>query len=242
MSATQKKVVLNRPVFAQRGFDSRALTVLTTLLHRFPEPDDYEVFIQRGGQQLRRLHVQVAPENAEQQINLDMATLDGEACSCGCKAEAAYRLAAGGMMGFYVSQGTGKYTVMVTRFSKQEKAKPVLLDSSKVVPRGDFFAITLVQPGAYRVLNTRSKAEAVIKVGFPKRKQYRVDEATLVKIRRSGEFRRRSIQIYAGQTVVFQCNAPARLQIQMVEADKITEKPTKRPPYTLRKGPSKTDK
>ena len=45
-----KSVVLNRAIFSQRSFDSAALTVLTSLFHRFPEAGDYDLFVRRGEQ------------------------------------------------------------------------------------------------------------------------------------------------------------------------------------------------
>jgi hypothetical protein len=58
----RKNVVLNRPVFAQQVFDSRSLTVLTTLFHRFPEAGDYDLTIWRDERMVHRAHVRVSME------------------------------------------------------------------------------------------------------------------------------------------------------------------------------------
>ena len=84
MIGTSKGVALNRPVFTQRAFDSGGLTVLTTLLHHFAEPGRYDVLVHRGGTLAGRLPVRVARDNAEHQINVDMAALGEEKRDCGC--------------------------------------------------------------------------------------------------------------------------------------------------------------
>lgn len=60
----RKNVVLNRPVFTQQAFDSRALTVLTTLFHRFPEAGDYNLTIWRDERMIHRAHVRGGVEGA----------------------------------------------------------------------------------------------------------------------------------------------------------------------------------
>jgi hypothetical protein len=223
--------VLNRPVFTQRAFDSSSLTVLTTLFHHFPEAGDYDLVVRRGERVIHRTQVRIVAENAPQQINVDLATL-GDAETCG-------PLGADSVMGFYVSQGTGQYAVTIRQLAAREKR--TLLDSSAVVPEGDFFAITLVRPGIYRVLNKEGKGAGTIHVSLPKGKKYRVDQATLVKIGKQGMFKPRAVRILAGQTVVFQCTAPARIHAELAKAEGTSEKPIERRRYTLRKRPTKAD-
>ncbi len=228
---TRQKVVLNRAIFSARPLDSSALTVLSTLIHRFPEPGDYEVFIRRGGQLVQRAPVRVVKEDATYQINVDMAALDeaggGECC---CDDDSAYVLNAGGVMTFHATRGTGAYNVSVTQLGEREKH--TLLDSREVVPAGDWFAVTLVRPGLYKV--SAGDASAEIRVGMPKAGGgYRTDEANLVELSKTG-FRTKSARMLSGQTVVFQMSVPARVRVELVEPDKATLPGEKRGTFTLR--------
>jgi hypothetical protein len=71
----RRPAVLNRAVFTNRTFDSRALSVLTTLVHRFVEPGHYDVFVRRNGSVVHRTQVDVAPDHARTQVNVDMANV-----------------------------------------------------------------------------------------------------------------------------------------------------------------------
>lgn len=239
MNAKSKNVFLNRAIFTQEAFDSGALSVLTTLFHRFPEAGDYEVFIWRGGQLRRRLHVSVGADYRDLQLNLDLTAAGEEETRCGCEAESCYTLAEGGVLGFYVSQGTSRYAVKIIQTIDEKKEKRVWLDSQEVIPEGDLFAVTLFRPGVYSVRNTETKSESRIRVSMPKGKGYRADQPTLLQISKDGLFRRRLSRIQAGQSVVFQCNAPARIQIDLIEAQETTREPVRRRRYARGRRPKR---
>ena len=230
---TRKKAVLNRAVFTRRAFDSRALTVLATLIHHFQEVGDCDLFVQRGGQVVFRTHVHVVAEDAPRQIDVDLAALPQAETGCGCEGAAGYTLAAGGVMTFHAAEGIGQYVVKITRRSGREKH--VVLDSSEVIPAGDLFAVTLVRPGTYEVRGPRSSGR--IHVSLPKKDEgYRPDQPVLVELTKRGTFKPRAVRILAGQTVVFLCTIPAQISVEMARPDKSTEKPTDRPRrYTLRR-------
>ena len=229
MSENKKQAALNRAVFTQDTFDSGSLTVLTTLIHRFPEAGDYEVYVHSARKPVRRLHVHVSPEYGDNQINLDLSNPEGGDHACGCGARAGYELAAGGVMGFYVSQGAGRYSVQITQMDNQKEKKRTLLKSEEDVPEGDFFAVTLVRPGTYRVVTSNGNEEKKIRVRMPKGKPYRVDEAVLIRLRKSGDFERRGVQLYPGQSVVFQMDTSARIRLMLDEAEDGIQAPSRRP-------------
>ncbi len=231
--ATQK-AVLNRPVFTQRAFDSSALTVLTTFIHRFAEAGAYDLFIRRGERVVHRATVNVVREaNAAHQVDVDMASLGTEPKGCGCGKRAEYTLREGGVMCFFVSRGTSRYSVVVEQIWTKEKK--TLLDSAKNIPAGDLFAVTLVLPGAYRAVNTEGNAEMLVEVSMPA-ERYRVDQPTLVEIGRTGKFGARRAGIQLGQTVVFRCGAQARIQMELVKPhDIIQKREQEKPRFTVRK-------
>ncbi len=231
---TNEKAALNRPVFTQRAFDSSAMTVLTTFIHRFAEAGSCDLFVRRGERVVHRATVNVVKEtNAPHQVDIDMATLGAQAKGCECGKHAGYTLREGGVMCFFVSRGTSRYSVMIEQIGAKEKK--VLADSRETVPAGDLFAVTLVLPGAYRVVNTQGNAEMQVEVGMPA-ERYRLDQPTIVDIQRTGKFGARRASILLGQTVVFRCGAPARLQMELVKPhDIIQKREQEKPSYTVRK-------
>ncbi|GBD09473.1 hypothetical protein HRbin22_01727 [Candidatus Thermoflexus japonica] len=220
----RKNVVLNRPVFAQRAFDSRALTVLTALFHRFPEAGDYDLKIWQDERMIHRAHVRVSAEGTPAQLHLDLAALGEMAES--------YLLAAGGVIGFYVSRGIGRYRVEIAQLTRREKV--VRLDNSQVIPEGDLFAVTLVRPGIYRVLQVEGRGEGEIHVRLPGKERYRPDQVTRVTVGKEGVMEPRVVEILAGQSVVFWCTIPASLRVEWVKAMEELEPPIQRPRLTRR--------
>ncbi|WP_376790726.1 hypothetical protein [Thermoflexus sp.] len=214
----RKNVVLNRPVFAQRAFDSQALTVLTTLFHRFPEAGDYDLWVWQGERLIHRAQVSVVAEGGPHQIHLDLATLT--------EVNKPYSLAVGGVIGFYVSHGVGRYHVKIVQITRREKA--VRLDSSDVIPAGDLFAVTLVRPGIYRVLQAEGKGEGEIRVRLPRGERYRPDQATRVTIGKEGMMEPHAVEILAGQSVVFWCTVPTSLRIEWMREEEAAGPPIQR--------------
>lgn len=216
MTAMPTGAVLNRPVFTQRSFDSSALTVLATLLHRFVDAGTYEVFIMRSDVVIHRAAVDVAPEHPRQQINLDMANVVESKRACGCEGDAAIELRTGGVLGFYVSTGTGKYSVTARNLNVTDRSIRPALESRQGVPAGDLFALTLVRPGGYRV-TAKPGGDASITVRVPgDEKEYRPDRPTLVTVRKGG-FDPKSIEIFSGQSVVFQIESPAEIRAELIK-------------------------
>ena len=215
---TRRPAVLNRAVFTNRTFDSRALSVLTTLVHRFVEPGHYDVFVRRNGSVVHRTQVDVAPDHARTQVNVDMANVPESKRACGCHGDAAIELRAGGALVFYVSAGVGGYSVTVTNRGARDEKSGLALDNTKGVPAGGLFALTLVQPGSYRI-SAGSKAEAQVAVRMPVReKGYRPDRVTLTTLREGG-FDPKAIEIFSGQSVAIQCEVGADIRAELVKED-----------------------
>lgn len=243
MINTVKKMVLNRAVFSKRPYDSGALTVLGTLFHRFPEAGDYELFVSRDGETVHRTQVQVVAGNAPAQANLDLASLGSLAEGCHCEADKPLVLLAGGVVSFYASQGVSAYSVEVSKSDDKNKRKVTLLDSSGFLPEGDLYAVTLVHAGVYRVTATagKTKVEGEIRVGAPGGEKYRTERPALVQLGKEG-FNSKSVQIQAGQTVVFQLNQPARIVVQLVKPEGPPIKDKVRQKHTINRARPTADK
>jgi hypothetical protein len=218
MNPTRRPALLNRAVFTQRAFDSRALSVLTTLVQRFVDPGHYEVFIRRAGTVVHRTDVHVAPEHGRVQIDVDMANVPESKRACGCHGDAALELRTGGVVAFYVSSGVGGYTVTVTNRAARDDKAGLALDNSRGVPAGGLFALTLVQPGTYRIA-TGYGAEADVSVRMPRgEKDYRPDRVTRLTLTRRG-FEPASAEIFSGQSVAILCEIVADIRAELVDEE-----------------------
>ena len=218
MNPTRRPAVLNRAVFSNRTFDSRALSVLTTLVHRFLEAGHYEVFVRRAGSIVHRTDVHVAPDHPRLQVNVDMANVPESKRACGSQGDDAIELRTGGAIAFYVSAGVGGYSVTVADRRAGDEKTGMALDSSQGVPAGGLFALTLVQPGSYRI-STSSRAEAQVAVRLPLReKGYRPDRVTVITLRKDG-FDPKSVEIFSGQSVAIQCEIGADIRADLIKED-----------------------
>ncbi len=218
MNPTRRPAVLNRAIFTNRSFDSRALSVLTTLVHRFAEAGHYEVFVRRNGAVVHRTDVHVAADHPRTQVNVDLANVAESKRACGCHGDAALELRTGGALAFYVSAGVGGYTVTVANRAARDEKTGMALDNTKGVPAGGLFALTLVRPGSYRI-NASSGGDAYVTVRMPvKEKEYRPDRVTVLTLRKEG-FDPKSVEIFSGQSVAIQCDIGADIKAELVKED-----------------------
>jgi hypothetical protein len=204
---------LNRAIFAQRVWDSGALTVLATLVHVFDDAGDYEIFVRRGEAIVHRATLAVGRDGAPRQLDLDLATLEGDDTRCGCEGGDGYAISEPGLVSFHVSRGTGAYSVRVQR--RTERHKEWVLDSAETIPEGDLFAVVLVRPGAYTVADKVSGAEARISVELPRGERYRMDKPAMIELQKG--FEPSELHVLAGRAVVFRCHNRARIGIELTD-------------------------
>lgn len=243
MDAISKPTNLNRPLFALSKFDSSALTVLTTFLHSFSKVGQYDVAVRRAGKVVRRLAVNILEDAAEQQHNVDLAKLDDAGHGCGCGAKDTFALKLGGVMGFYASTGTAKYTVMVKYSNDSEKTKTIVADSSREVPQGDLFALTLVRPGLYRLEDLKQKSESEVTVRLPKgQKDYKPGLAKVLSIGKQSLKECGPLEIFSGQSLVFHCEAAAHIRAELVKDDESGGEPFRDEVFRYRKPEKKQSK
>lgn len=244
MIGHQKQATLNRALFTQRSFDSSRIAVLSTLIHRFAEAGEYEVLINRTNRTPLRLEVSVVDGDAPYQHNLDLSNLPAPEKRDCCQEGQGLRLHTGGVLGFYTSQGVSTFQVHISRLGGKEKQ--VLLNHAEQIPAGDFFTVTPLLPGVYRVTDPVNKSEMMLRVVMPPvpeqgkeekgRKSraerppstYRPDQPVVVSVGKKG-FDRREASLFSGQTLVFQVQSAARLRVDLEKEDTGTAPPEKRP-------------
>jgi hypothetical protein len=223
--------LLNRSAFVVRPYRSTEVAILATLFHRFAEPGDYTVFARQPGGEAQQLAVRVLADGGALSLNIDLASQESAPPGC-CPDDNAIQLQKGGVLGLYVSEGSAAYTISIQAMGAKEKHG--LLESQKMLPKGDLFAVTLVRPGDYKGTNSLNQAQMWARVQMPPvpesppgnraeaarrpKSDYSPAEATLVHVGASG-FEPKETRIFAGQTLVFLLDADASLVVELESVD-----------------------
>ena len=215
MTELRKDVVINRALLTNPALDSSAVAVRGTLFHVFREAGDHDVTILRDGRVTGWLTVAVQPEGAAPQVNLDLARLEADADRSG-GATCYYAIREGGVMGFAVGLGVGRYAVVIGHAAGG--GSRTVLDSRGQLPPGDLFAVTLITPGTYRATNLANQARLQITVTMPRRDEpYSPARPTLVRASDDG-FDPAAAHILAGQSIVLLAEIPARFLVEPTPA------------------------
>jgi hypothetical protein len=181
------------------------------VFHVFREAGDHDVTILRDGRVTGRFTVAVEPEGAVPQVNLDLAGLETDADRSG-NVTGHYAIREGGVMGFAVGLGVGRYAVVIGHTAGG--GSRTVLDSRGQLPAGDLFAVTLITPGTYRATNLANQARLQITVAKPGRDEpYSPARPTLVRAGDHG-FDPAAAHILAGQSIVLLAEAPARFLVE----------------------------
>lgn len=211
MNELRNDVVINRALLANPALDSSAIAVRGTLFHVFREAGDHDVTILRDGRVTGRFTVTVQAEGATPQVNLDLARLEAGADRSG-SGTCHYAIREGGVMGFAVGLGIGRYAVIIGHTGGG--GSRTVLDSRGQLPAGDLFAVTLITPGTYRATNLASQARLQITVAMPRRDApYSPARPTLVRAGDQG-FDPAEAHILAGQSIVLLAETPARFLVE----------------------------
>jgi hypothetical protein len=210
VSELRHDVVINRLLLVNPALDSGAIAVRGTVFHVFAESGDHDVTILRDGRVTGRFTVAVQPEGAVPQVNVDLAGLAAGADRSG-NITAHYAIREGGVMGFAVGLGVGRYAVVIGHTAGG--GSRTVLDSRGQLPAGDLFAVTLITPGTYRATNLNTQARLPITVAMPGRGEpYSPARPTLVRAGDHG-FDPAAAHILAGQSIVFLAETPARFLV-----------------------------
>ncbi len=150
-------------------------------------------------------------EGATPQVNLDLAGLEVDTGRSG-EITGPFAVREGGVMGFAVGQGIGRYAVLISHTAGG--GSRTVLDSRGQLPAGDLFAVTLITPGTYRATNLTTQARLPITVAMPGRGEpYSPARPTLVRAGDHG-FDPAAAHILAGQSIVLLADTPARFLVE----------------------------
>ena len=134
MNELHSEVAINRALLTNPALDSGAIAVRGTVFHVFGEAGDHDVTILRDGRVAGRFTVAVQPEGAVPQVNVDLAGLAADADRSG-NITAHYAVREGGVMGFHVGQGIGRFAVVISHTAGG--GSRTVLDSRGQLPAGD---------------------------------------------------------------------------------------------------------
>jgi hypothetical protein len=156
---------LNMKLLNTNSHDSGALGPLAMVVHTFSQPGRYSGLVLRRGQPVGEIAFVVDEKSEAMQLDFDLSLSDprgaNPASDCGCdgKTSAVASVSPKGYVLFHASTGAG-YSVTVNH----AEGKPVF-DSTRLEDN-DLFAVSLLEPTAYRLENVLSGAKGNIKVSF----------------------------------------------------------------------------
>lgn len=207
-------------LFTEIARDSGALTILAVIVHSFGEPGEYRGTVRREEKTVATFYVSVDKACAVADTKIDLAKLASPTSDAGgcCPAGDGPRFVVHpkGYAVFHVSSGAGGYAVNVRRADDNPEVKAY---DSRVLEPGDIFSTVLMRPGRYAIRNELSGAEAEVTVAYPVvgKVPYKPPPAQEVELGETIDPRR--IQLQPVQGLNFRVDAPARIRIDLLEAD-----------------------
>lgn len=221
------KLFLNRVLLEQKKWDSGALSMLASVIHHFPSEGLYTGAVYRGKEHVGYFHVQVDSSIAEKQCTVDLRKLDvSPSKRIAGLSRNVFRINPEGNMVFYISQGTGGYSVEIRKSGPKGGSKAF---DSKLMKRGDLYTITLMQPGVYDCENSKDDSECSIKVTPMKRAKQRFVPPKPSRIRVTPKgFSPSTVELQSTQTLVFQIETPSRIIVELAPK-KPSKKKSKQP-------------
>lgn len=209
------QATVNRLLFTTTVFDSGSLGMLTSVIHQFSTPGVYQAVIQHSGQSAGVRSFEVVGEGGEMQLNIDLAAgrlAAPHAGDCHCKSPkgSTPRVSAKGYVLFYVSQGQG-YSVVAGPQGEKSKAE----FNSQSLGAGDLFALSLLEPTKYSMVNRKggAKGEIVVSAPEPQKKALGTLDAQYVEVTESG-FNPKKLSVASTQGIVFRIQTGARIVIE----------------------------
>lgn len=228
-------VVLNRQMFTTRVFDSGALGVLGSVIHQFREPGLYEIVIAQKDAAVASFWFEVSASSSNLQLDVDLATVPRPSgqqstshgdCGCGGVKTPPGRevptVSSKGYVLFYVSQGDGGYSVRVGR----QGGEKAVFDST-ALGEGDLFAVSLLAPTRYTMVNRTGSAKGTIIVSTSAvvARNLAAMSAPHVETKRDG-FSPDNLKVVSGQGIVFRILEPSRVVIEQVEEPRSNDQPS----------------
>jgi len=233
------KANMNYQILNQVNFDSGSISVLSSVIHKFSEPELYIGSVHRGKDVVGRFRIEVKntlvakskPNQSEKeassaekilsisksQVHIDLKRLDVPIDRhLENEIHNRYELVKDSYAVFYVSSGHGEYSVELCRIGKD--SKPIIEFNSRILQKNDLFNAIIMRPGIYSVKNTKNNAEGELTVAYPERGKLPREQQP-VSIECNKQFVPGKIEINPTQGLVFNFKVPSRIKIELIKLD-----------------------
>ena len=208
------KAKVNLQLLNTKAFDSGSLGMMAMVIHQFPFDGHYRAVIMNQGRSITEIDFSVDEKSTEMQLDIDLAIAVRNAKARpeegrNERGKQTPRIVSPkGHVLFYVSSGIG-YSAIVTNTDGKEE-----FDSTKLA-KGDLFAISLLEPTRYSMVNSLGHGEGEIVVKMAK--EIRSLETAYIDVSQKG-FDPENIELTASQGLVFRISDSARILVERKEA------------------------
>jgi hypothetical protein len=219
---------INRELFSQVEIDSGSLSMLSTIVHRFSEPGEYEGIVTKGdrGVVARRFTITVAGGSS--------TATQADSSGAGAQHDSAqpgqvkidlkntttpdrFVLNAGGYAVFYVSAGPGGYVVQVSKLGKDNAS--VTAFDSRELKEGDILSATVIRPGTYSITNSLNNAKAELVVNYPEPGKMQLSPRPVSIECTSNQIMPDKLRIDPMQGLVFTFKTTSRIKINLINPE-----------------------
>jgi hypothetical protein len=210
------KATLNRFLFETQAFDSGALGVLASVVHRCTQAGPYAAVVRRHGREVGTVSWQVSDDMPDMQLSIDLSGVRGrargpEGCGCDGPSPSPPTLRTGGYVLFHASSGVGGFSVSAG--PENEKAEHVL--DSERLGEGDLFALSLLEPAIYSVRNVLGDARGSLSVTFSAERARSIAAQQAQHVEAFADrFEPNEVALASGQGLVFRIHEPARIVVR----------------------------
>ncbi len=216
---------INRYLLEQTRHDSADLVQPDFVVHPCTTTDAHQLDLYRYGKLITSVMVEVDPDCPDQQLSIDLASLEKPAkkddCCCEDKA-GPYRVGKDGYVLFYVGSGAGGFSVKMNALDNQQDSASF---DSQHLYQGDLFGTTLLRPGQYQLVihDADIALPLFVEAIKPGKTPYRPPDALHLEI---AELRqRKELRLQQAQGIVIRAEKANRIVISFADQDTSEPKP-----------------
>lgn len=203
----KSKVRFNHRLFTTSTFDSGALGLLASVVHQFQE-GRYNAIVNRDQKNIGSTNFLVESSSANTQLLIDLTAVN---VTGGTSTPVEIpKVSPKGYVVFYVSGGVGGYSVV----AREESGSDPVFDST-TLSGNDLFAVSLIEPATYSMVNQAGNATGEIQVVSGEMNPLNLS-TQYVDVNNTS-FDPAKVSVHSAQGLVFRIKDPARIVITKQE-------------------------